>query len=199
MYDWRKMTEAERGETLRLRRRHRSPDHSPPHREMKGEHTFLITAACFEHAPIIGASPGRMTSFSEALLETCRGCSREVHAWCVLPNHYHLLATTEVIADLRRALGQNHGRTSFRWNAEDRRRGRQIWCNCMERPMRSENHFLATINYIHHNPVKHGHVERWQDWPWSSAADFLEQMGHEEAVRLWKEYPILDYGKKWDL
>jgi len=64
--------------------------------------------------------------------------------------------------------------------------------------MKSERHFLATLNYVHHNAVHHGYVERWQDWPWSSAREFLEQVGYERAERLWKEYPILDYGKKWD-
>jgi putative transposase len=65
--------------------------------------------------------------------------------------------------------------------------------------MKSERHFLATLNYVHHNAVHHGYVEHWQDWPWSSASEFLEQVGHERAKALWKKYPILDYGKKWDL
>ena len=68
----------------------------------------------------------------------------------------------------------------------------------VERVMRSAGHFWATLNYVHHNPVRHGFVERWTDWPWSSAAEYLEQMGRVEAERVWKEYPIRDYGKKWD-
>jgi putative transposase len=65
--------------------------------------------------------------------------------------------------------------------------------------MRSERHFFATINYVHNNPVHHGYVRRlWTEWPWSSATNFLDQMGRLEAERVWKEYPIRDYGKKWD-
>ena len=55
------------------------------------------------------------------------------------------------------------------------------------------------MNYIHHNPVKHGYVDKWQDWPWSSAAEFLARVGRETAEKIWREYPILDYGKKWDV
>jgi len=55
------------------------------------------------------------------------------------------------------------------------------------------------MNYIHHNPVHHGYVEKWQDWPWSSAAAFLDNAGPERALQLWRKYPILDYGKKWDV
>jgi putative transposase len=53
--------------------------------------------------------------------------------------------------------------------------------------------------YVHHNPVHHGYVRRWQDWPWSSARQYLETVGPEEAKRIWLTYPILDYGKKWDI
>ncbi|MGN6368813.1 MAG: hypothetical protein ACTHN5_11175 [Phycisphaerae bacterium] len=64
--------------------------------------------------------------------------------------------------------------------------------------MRSENHFWATMNYIHHNPVRHGYVERWQDWPWSSAGEYLRSIGEEEAKRIWNTFPLKDFGKGWD-
>ena len=64
--------------------------------------------------------------------------------------------------------------------------------------MRSERHFWATMNYVHHNPVHHGYCSKWQDWPFSSAAPFLEKVGTEEAARIWTMYPLLDYGEGWD-
>ena len=39
----------------------------------------------------------------------------------------------------------------------------------------------------------------WSDWRWSSAEEYLAQIGRAEAERVWKEYPIRDYGKKWDV
>lgn len=64
--------------------------------------------------------------------------------------------------------------------------------------MKSERHFWATLNYVHHNPVHHGYVKQWQDWPFSSARDYLAEMGKERAAEVWREYPLLDYGKDWD-
>jgi putative transposase len=64
--------------------------------------------------------------------------------------------------------------------------------------MKSERHFWATLNYVLHNAVRHSYVERWQDWPYSSAAQYLEEVGREEAERRWREYPVLDYGNDWD-
>lgn len=100
----------------------------------------------------------------------------------------------EVVKDIHKM----HGRLSFQWNGEDGQRGRKVWFNCAERAMRSERHFWVTVNYIHHNPVRHGYVEHWQDWPFSSAANYLESMGKEKAAEVWRAFPILDYGKGWD-
>jgi len=55
------------------------------------------------------------------------------------------------------------------------------------------------MNYVHNNPVHHGYVDRWTDWPWSSAEKYLEAVGRDRASEIWREYPLLDYGKKWDI
>jgi len=61
--------------------------------------------------------------------------------------------------------------------------------------MKSDRHFWATLNYVHHNPVHHSYVQLWQDWPFSSVAAFLTEMGRERAAELWKAYPIRDMEK----
>ena len=199
MYEWRKMTAEQKASILKLRQSQRRPWHSPPHLDLEANLQYLLTAACYEHAHIIGKTPERMAECEDEVLRVTRELCSEIYGWCVLPNHYHLLLKTERIKDLRHDLGQFHGRLSHRWNLEDTTRGRKVWFNCFERPLKSERHFWASLNYVHHNPVHHGYVQSWQDWPWSSAADFLRQYGHEKAAAIWREYPILDYGKKWDI
>jgi putative transposase len=199
MYDWRKMTGQEREEILAARHARNLPWHSPPHFDFEGTHHYLISAACYEHADIIGCSPERMSECERETLKIYRSFCLSLHAWCILPNHYHALVKTDRVKALRQALGRFHGRSSFRWNNKDNCRGRKVWYNCFERRIKSERHFWATLNYIHHNPVAHGYVHRWQDWPWSSAATFLTQVGRERTLELWHGYPILDYGKSWDL
>jgi putative transposase len=54
------------------------------------------------------------------------------------------------------------------------------------------------MNYIHHNPVKHGYVRRWEAWPFSSAAEFIEKEGRERALELWTKHPVGETGKGWD-
>lgn len=199
MYDYRKMTPEEREEILAARCGKGQPWHSPLHRDFAGRCFYLVTAACYEHRHILGQTPERMNEGEEKLLQTCRAFGADIYAWCVLPNHYHVLLRTEQVKDLLRVLGQFHGSTSYQWNGEDDQRGRHCWYNAFERYIRSERHYWASLNYVHHNPVHHGYVEKWTDWPWSSASEFLDEYGREEALRLWREYPLHNYGKQWDV
>jgi putative transposase len=198
MYLWRQLTPGQREELLAARKLLGRPWHSPVHPKNLGHHEFLLTAACFEHRPLIGHTPDRMSAFSEALLALFVSSNCRTIAWCVLPNHYHALVQTPDIRGAIRALGQLHGRTSHAWNGEERTRGRRVFYRASDRAMRSETHSLATLNYVHHNPVHHGYVTRREDWPWSSAADYLEQEGSAKVARVWRTYPVLDYGKGWD-
>ena len=193
-YLWRRLTPEKQQAILQYRKRLKRPWHRPPHYDQGVIH-YHLTGACFEHQPFIGHSPERMAEFSELLLEAL---PEPPAAWCVLPNHYHVLVRCPEIKTIGKILGSLHGSTSFRWNGEENQRGRKIWHSISDRAMRNTEHFWATINYIHHNPVKHGYVDQWTDWPFSSTMDYLDEVGREQAVMLWKQYPVLDYGKGWD-
>lgn len=197
MYLWRKLTPEERASLLAWRKQHRFPWHSPPH-VFGGKGTYLLTGACLNHVSHIGRSPERMGEFCREVLNVIGAVATAVHAWCVLPNHYHLLVSVEDLRRATRALGKLHGRTAFNWNKEEAAHGRRVWHAASDRFIRRRRHFWATLNYIHHNPVHHGYVKRWQDWPYSSVHEFLAGAGWEEAERIWREYPLMDYGKGWD-
>lgn len=199
MYYWRSLSADDREKVREYRRTQRFPKHSPPHFDFDGPAQYLVSAACYEHKHIPGVSSRRMSECESGVLTACKEFSESVYAWCILPNHYHVLLKTERMEELRHALGLFHGRSSFKWNGEDASRGRQVWHNCFERRIKSERHFYASLNYVLNNAVHHGYVDRWQDWPWSNAADYLSRVGIDRATEIWREYPVLDYGKKWDV
>ena len=176
MYLWRKLNEKQRTELLEFRQFHNRPWHSPAHVESQNGR-YLLTSACYEHRPILGLNPRRLANFSERLLKTLELHSEQIYAWCVLPNHYHALILTRKLPELLETIGRLHGRTSFDWNGEDNERGRKVWFNCAETAMKSDRHFWATLNYVHHNPVRKGFVARAEDWRWSSAANYLTEKG----------------------
>jgi putative transposase len=196
-YLWRQLNPKQRADLLAWRKKQERPWHGPPHASVP-QTCFHLSAACYEHQPLIGVAPERMDGFSSALLELLSKATTRIHAWCVLPNHYHALVSTPDNLALIAALGKFHGRTSHAWNGEEGCRGRKVFFRAIDKPVRSDRHFWATLNYIHHNPVHHRYVSRWQDWPWSSAADYLQTTGEAEARRIWREYPILEMGRNWD-
>lgn len=197
MYNWRNMTNEQREEILNLRKSQKFPWHSPLH--LQGDSSqFHITAACYEHKPIIGYSPERMSDFGEQFCEVVIKRSEKVYAWVVLPNHYHALVKTSGVLDLLKQIHKLHGKTSYYWNGEEGKRGRRVWCNVLETAIKSERHFWATLNYIYHNPVKHEYVTKWTDWDFSNAADYIESEGREKVLNRWKEYDISEMGKGWD-
>ena len=189
------MTQDQRENVLYWRKLRNRPWHTPPH-PLGGAGEFHLTAACYEHKPIIGLTPERMDVFADDLMQALEGC--EIHAWCLLPNHYHLYVGTADLKKTISTLGRLHGKSSFAWNGEDAERGRHVWHSVADRQIRNEAHGWATLNYIHHNPVRHGYVQKWQEWPWSSAREYLSRVGEEEALKIWKKYPVLDYGEGWD-
>ncbi len=196
-YRWRKLSEHDRKAVLADRLRRGRPAHSPRHVD-SGQRHYHLTAACFEHQPHIGKTQERMSEFSHQLLDLLLTHASQVNAWVLLPNHYHVLAHTGDVLAVLKAVGRLHGSSSHQWNGEDSSRGRQVWCKVAETVMKSDGHYHATVNSIHHNPVRHGYVQKWAEWPWSSAHDFLETHGRLEAERLWKTYPINHYGQGWD-
>jgi putative transposase len=196
MYNWRHMTEAQRSEALRLRQQAGQPWHGPPHG--LEEYWHHISAAGYEHQPILGASLERMAVFEKDLLCALAPVSEGVTAWCVLPNHYHVLVQCMNLPAVRHALGTLHGRTSHDWNVEDRSLGRKCWHRCLPKSVKSESHRWATLNYIHHNPVHHGYAKRWQEWPFSSAGQYLDAVGRAFAEQTWKEHPLFEMGAGWD-
>ena len=197
-YRWRALTPEQQVDLLEWRKAHGYPWHSPPHRPNFGHQRFHITAACFEHQPFIGHSLERMDGFLRELLKLLNTHARQSFAWCVLPNHYHLLVEAPNILGLLHELGKLHGACSYRWNGEENTRGRKVFFRTTERAMRSDGHYWATLNYIHHNPVHHRYVDRWEDWRWSSASAYLAQNTPADVESIWAAYPISDYGKGWD-
>ena len=156
MSDYRKLSIEERARIVGYRHRREQSWHSPPHWDLGISDRYLTTPACYEHKNILRETHARMTEFEEAVLSVCRKFAEEIYAWCILPNHYHVLLRAENLKILTRELGHIHRRNSFQWNKEDGERGRAVWYRCFDRAIRTERHSWASVNYVHNNPVHHG-------------------------------------------
>ena len=57
-------------------------------------------------------------------------------------------------------------------NRLDSQAGRKVWHNFWETRITYEKSYLARLNYVHQNAVKHGLVRLANQWRWCSAAWF---------------------------
>jgi putative transposase len=197
MYDYRRMTPAERQAAVAHRRARGFPLHKPPHLRL-GEGWYFITAATFEHRPHFTA-PLELTALEQRLLEAFQTARLPCAAWVVLPNHYHVLMEAPEISVVGKALGSVHGRSGYYANKRDKTPGRQVWYKFNDRKVRSDRHFWACLHYIIYNPVKHGYVKDMGEWAWSSYVELVERHGMDWVKDLSREYPLKDFGEGWDV
>ena len=93
----------------------------------------------------------------------------EVWAYCLMPNHIHLIATPETEAGLARAVAQTHQRYSWRINQREGWTG-YFWQGRFGSSPMDETYLRLCARYVGLNPVRAGLSRRAIDWPWSSVA-----------------------------
>ena len=69
-------------------------------------------------------------------------------------------------------LGHLHGNTAREINCRQRQPERQVWHNFWDTQLTYHKSYLARLNYVHQNPVKHRLVRVARQYRWCSAAWF---------------------------
>ncbi|MEA3014518.1 MAG: REP-associated tyrosine transposase [Sphingomonadales bacterium] len=102
----------------------------------------------------------------------CRKSGTSVWAWCLMPNHVHLVLVPTHEDGLRAALAPAH--RSYTWEVNQRHGWRgHLWQSRFASFPMEEAHLHACLRYVELNPVRAGLAERAEDWPWSSARSHL--------------------------
>jgi putative transposase len=115
-------------------------------------------------------------AYRSLLAAHCRTQGVEVLAWCLMPNHVHLMLVPPTAVALRAALGEAHRRYSRRVNLREGWRG-YLWQGRFASCPMDDAHMLAAARYIELNPVRARLARRPEDWSWSSAKAHLTGAG----------------------
>jgi putative transposase len=145
--------------------------HAPLHR-ISDHGTFIVTAGTLlkEHW-FRGAQA--LDLLESTLLRLSKEFGWQLEAWAVFSNHYHFVAHAQPGAkDLRAFIKQLHGSTARELNRRHDRAGRTVWHNFWDTELTFEKSYLARLDYVHQNAVKHGLVRVANQYPWCSAAWF---------------------------
>lgn len=111
-------------------------------------------------------------AYLSLLAKHARAAGVGIWAWCLMPNHVHLMLTPSEPDGLRACLADAHRRYSSMINAREGWRG-YLWQGRFASFPMDERHMLACTRYIELNPVRARLADRPEDWRWSSARAHL--------------------------
>ena len=97
----------------------------------------------------------------------------KLHAWCLMDNHYHLLAEGDLpaISKQMRHLNSTH---ALSFNERHERAGHLFQGRYKSEPIESDEYFLTVLRYIHQNPLREGLVPSC-DYQWSSFVGYMSE------------------------
>jgi len=115
-----------------------------------------------------------------------------VWAWCLMPNHVHLILVPQTEDGLRASLAEVHRRYTAHVNQREGWRG-HLWQSRFASFPMDEEWLLAAARYVELNPVRAGLVQRPEQWDWSSARTHLGL--HRDGLT--EAEPLLERVSDW--
>jgi putative transposase len=125
---------------------------------------------------------GEALAFVRILSEIVGVHDLEVHSYCLMPNHYHLLVR-DVRARASEAMRDLNGRYSRWCNARRGRRGPLFSGRFHRTLVLDDSHLLTCVRYLALNPVEAGLCERASGWRWSSHRALAGLIGAPSYLR----------------
>ncbi len=127
--------------------------------------TYLVTAVTAERRRLF-----QVTATAELLERTILDYHAQgrflLHAFVIMPDHFHALITPAPDVSLEKALQFIKGGFSFRLNSKH-----DVWMRSFnESQIVSEEKFMSCVHYIEANPVRRGLVAAPEAYSFSSAA-----------------------------
>ncbi len=148
--------------------------HAPTHKLATGG-TYFVTASTYQKLHHFRGAE-RLKVLHRGLLKVAEQFGWNLEAWAVFSNHYHFVghspADQSTAESLSSMLNELHKKTAHWLNRLDHASKRQVWFNYRETRLTFQRSYLARLNYVHQNPVKHGLVPVANQYPWCSARWF---------------------------
>lgn len=134
-------------------------------------------------------------AYLDLMADWCGRHKVEVWAYCLMPNHVHLIVVPRDESGLHQAIGEAHRRYSRMVNQREGWSG-HLWQGRFASFPLDHTHLLAAARYVELNPVRAGLVKLAASWTWSSAGAHLNGKDDQlvrvspllDAVGDWKEF-----------
>lgn len=143
--------------------------------------------------PILSTDIERLV-FLRYLRESMEGKAFQLHAFVLMTNHVHLLATPAEKGIMAEIMSCTSQRFAQFFNKSRDRRGPLLQDRFWSSVIEAEIHFYRTMRYIELNPVRAGMVLLPGDFPWSSFAHNTG-LGVRPEITFHEQYLML--GSSW--
>lgn len=117
-------------------------------------------------------SPGDCETYLGLVSEALAHFQFELHAYCLMPNHVHLLLYSKSIS-ISQIMTWLHSQYAKWFNWKYNRIGHLFQGRFKSKPVLQEKYLREVSRYIHNNPVKAGLTRLPQDYSWSSMKEYL--------------------------
>ncbi len=164
--------------------------HAPLH-QFSSRGTYMVTAGTYLKAHFF-KSPDLLDLLQYSLLSLSKESGWQLKAWAIFSNHYHFIAESpKDPSNLKIWIAQLHQTTAHEVNCRDNTPNRKVWYQYWDSHITIQTSYLARMNYVLQNPVKHGLVSKATEYSWCSAAKFE----HEATKSFIKSVNSFDYSK----
>ena len=120
-------------------------------------------------------------AYKSLIANACEVAQCKVLAYCLMPNHVHLVVVPETEDGLRKLFAEAHRQYTRMINFREGWRG-HLWQERFHSFVMDERYLMATVRYVELNPVVANLCDRAQDWPWSSAQAHITQLDDDLVI-----------------
>ena len=105
--------------------------------------------------------------FTELLKETSEMWNIRIAAYCLMPNHYHMLVQTPE-ANISRSMRHLNGVYTQRYNSRHKCDGQLFRGRYKSILIDSDSYLLQAVRYIHRNPLEAGLTDQLDSYQWKN-------------------------------
>ncbi len=160
----------------------------PRYRRARGTGgTYFFTVVSFRRQAILCDAAVR-EALREGIDKTRQHYPFEINAWVLLPDHLHCLWTlpegdanfsarwAKIKRHVSLVCGEDYKRVEHLSDSRKKHRDSSLWQRRFwEHKIRDQDDFNRHVDYIHHNPVKHGLCEQAIQWPYSTLHRYVRE------------------------
>ncbi len=163
--------------------------HNPPH-FFRSSSKYFITGAIYKKKYFLFTDEAKVRVF-QSFNKGFNSLGWTLEDWVILHNHYHIMVSAPDNAETLSAIMRDIHKFTALWikkNINESKDAEKIWWNYWDTFITFEKSYYTRLNYILFNPIKHGLVEKAEDWKFGSYY-YRYRKEEEYLMKLKKNYP----------